>query len=398
MVDDAEKLIARTPETFKEKQNIDARILHEVREIDLKQRRLRVKKTDTGQTTWEPFEQLLVSTGSISIRPDVPGIDAKGIYGVNTLQSGLNVRRVVDEQQPQKAVIIGGGYIGLEMAEALIMRKLEVSLVERSEQVMNTLDPDMGELVSEALMKVGVKLYRNESLTAFETDNGSVQAVVTDQRTLPTDLVILGMGVQPNTGLAQDAGIPLGVKGAIKVNDLMQTEIEGIWAAGDCAECYHLMRRQPFHIALGTVANKMGRVAGINIGGGYATFPGIVGTAVSKICDVEVARTGLQEKEVQDLGLQYVTGKIESSTRAGYYPDSGRIHVKLLAEKGTGRLLGGQIVGKEGAAKRIDVLATALHAELTLDAMINLDLSYAPPYSPVWDPIIIAARVAVKKL
>ena len=398
MVDDAEKLIARTPETFKEKQNIDARILHEVREIDLKQRRLRVKKTDTGQTTWEPFEQLLVSTGSIPIRPDVPGIDAKGIYGVNTLQSGLNVRRVVDEQQPQKAVIIGGGYIGLEMAEALIMRKLEVSLVERSEQVMNTLDPDMGELVSEALMKVGVKLYRNESLTAFETDNGSVQAVVTDQRTLPTDLVILGMGVQPNTGLAQDAGIPLGVKGAIKVNDLMQTEIEGIWAAGDCAECYHLMRRQPFHIALGTVANKMGRVAGINIGGGYATFPGIVGTAVSKICDVEVARTGLQEKEVQDLGLQYVTGKIESSTRAGYYPDSGRIHVKLLAEKGTGRLLGGQIVGKEGAAKRIDVLATALHAELTLDAMINLDLSYAPPYSPVWDPIIIAARVAVKKL
>ena len=398
MVDDAEKLIARTPETFKEKQNIDARVLHEVREIDLKQRRLRVKKTDTGQTTWEPFEQLLVSTGSISIRPDVPGIDAKGIYGVNTLQSGLNVRRVVDEQQPQKAVIIGGGYIGLEMAEALIMRKLEVSLVERSEQVMNTLDPDMGELVSEALMKVGVKLYRNESLTAFETDNGSVQAVVTDQRTLPTDLVILGMGVQPNTGLAQDAGIPLGVKGAIKVNDLMQTEIEGIWAAGDCAECYHLMRRQPFHIALGTVANKMGRVAGINIGGGYATFPGIVGTAVSKICDVEVARTGLQEKEVQDLGLQYVTGKIESSTRAGYYPDSGRIHVKLLAEKGTGRLLGGQIVGKEGAAKRIDVLATALHAELTLDAMINLDLSYAPPYSPVWDPIIIAARVAVKKL
>lgn len=398
MVDDAEKLIARTPETFKDKQNIDARVLHEVREIDLKNRRLRVKTPDAGQTTWEPFAQLLVSSGSIPIRPDVPGIDAKGIYGVNTLQSGLKVRRVVDEQRPQKAVIIGGGYIGLEMAEALIMRKLEVSLVERSEQVMNTLDPDMGELVSEALMKVGVKLYRDESLTAFETDDGSVQAVVTDQRTLPADLVILGMGVQPNTGLAQEAGIPLGAKGAIKVNDLMQTDIEGIWAAGDCAECYHLMSRQPFHIALGTVANKMGRVAGINIGGGYATFPGVVGTAVSKICDVEVARTGLQEKEVQDLGLQYVTGKIESSTRAGYYPDSGRIHVKLLAEKGTGRLLGGQIVGKEGAAKRIDVLATALHAELTLDAMINLDLSYAPPYAPVWDPVIIAARVAVKKL
>ncbi len=263
---------------------------------------------------------------------------------------------------------------------------------------MNTLDPDMGHLVSEALMNVGVKLYRRESLEAFEVKDEMVSAVVTDQRTIPADLVILGMGVRPNSVLAKEAGISLGVKGAIPVNDLMQTETEGVWAAGDCAQTFHLISRRPFHIALGTVANRMGRVAGINLGGGYATFPGVVGTAVSKICAVEVARTGLQEKEIRQLGWQYVTEKIESSTRAGYFPNSETITVKVLAEKGSGKLLGGQIVGKEGAAKRIDILATALHAGFTLDEMIHLDLSYAPPYSPVWDPVIIAARQALKQL
>jgi NADPH-dependent 2,4-dienoyl-CoA reductase/sulfur reductase-like enzyme len=174
----------------------------------------------------------------------------------------------------------------------------------------------------------------------------------------------------------------------------MQTEVEGVWAAGDCVESFHLVSRKPFFVALGTVANKQGRVAGINIGGGYATFPGVVGTAVSKICDVEVARTGLQEKEIERLGLEYVSATIESRTRAGYYPGAGRITVKVLAEKGSGRLLGGQIVGIEGAAKRIDVFAMALHAGFAVQEMINLDLSYAPPYSPVWDPVLIAARKA----
>jgi hypothetical protein len=165
--------------------------------------------------------------------------------------------------------------------------------------------------------------------------------------------------------------------------------------AGDCVESFHLVSRKPFHVALGTVANKQGRVAGINLAGGYATFPGVVGTAVSKVCAVEVARTGLQESEIQRLGWEYVSAKIDSKTRAGYYPDAGPITVKILAERGTGRLLGGQIVGIEGAAKRIDVLATALHAGLSVQEMINLDLSYAPPYSPVWDPVLVAARLAV---
>jgi NADPH-dependent 2,4-dienoyl-CoA reductase/sulfur reductase-like enzyme len=261
---------------------------------------------------------------------------------------------------------------------------------------MVTLDQDMGELVSEALMAVGVNLYREESLQGFEVGKGRLQAVVTDKRTLPADMVILGIGVRPNATLTEGAGISLGEKGAIAVNERMQTNVEGVWAAGDCVQSFHLVSRRPFYVALATVANKQGHVAGINIGGGSAVFPGVVGTAVSKICAVEVGRTGLQERELQQLGWAYVSGRIEGSTRAGYYPGGGRITVKAFAEKGSGRLLGGQIVGLEGAAKTIDILATALHAGLTVQEMGNLDLSYAPPYSPVADPVLVAVRQVAK--
>ena len=351
-----------------------------------------MRQLENARVQWEPFDQLLIATGAVPFSPDVPGADAQGVYGLSTLQSGIAVRRAIDEEHPKRAVIVGGGYIGLEMAEALVLRGLDVSLVEKMPQVMGTLDPDMGALVSDALRHIGVALYLEESLESFAVDRGCVQAVVTDQRTLPADVVILGLGVRPNSSLVREAEIPLGEKGAIRVNERLQTTVEGVWAAGDCVESFHLVSRKPFYVALGTVANKQGRVAGINLGGGYATFPGVVGTAVSKICAVEVARTGLQEAEIQRLGWEYVSAKIDSKTRAGYYPDAGSITVKVLAEKGSGRLLGGQIVGSEGAAKRIDVLATALHAGFTVQEMIHLDLSYAPPYSPVWDPVLIAAR------
>jgi NADPH-dependent 2,4-dienoyl-CoA reductase/sulfur reductase-like enzyme len=386
--------VAVTPEEFRDEYGIDARILHEVTEIDLKRRRLRVSNIGKKTARWEAFDQLLIATGAVPFCPDVPGSDARGIYGLHSLQSGIRVRDVIDRENPKKAVVIGGGYVGLEMAEALIMRGLDVSLVEQASQVMNTLDPDMGALVSDALMRVGVKLFREETFQAIEVARGRVRAVVTDHRTIPADIVILGLGVRPNTELAEGAGISLGVRKAIKTNDRMQTDIPGVWAAGDCAESFHLVSRRSVHIALGTIANKQGRVAGINLGGRYATFPGVVGTAVSKICDMEVARTGLQEKEIKALGLEYVTGRIESVTRAGYYPHAGKITVKALAEKGSGRLLGAQIVGVEGAAKRIDVFATALHAGFGVAEMINLDLSYAPPYSSVWDPVHLAVRRA----
>jgi len=350
---------------------------------------------------WEPFDQLLIATGAVPIRPDVPGAGAQGIYGLSTLQSGIEVRRAVDRGDLGRAVIVGGGYIGLEMAEALLRRGLEVALVEKLPQVMSTLDLDMGSLVSDALREMGVQLYLQESLQGFEVRDGQVEAVVTDRRNLPADVVILGMGVRPNSALAAEAGIPLGERGAIRVDERMQTGIEGVWAAGDCAQSWHLVSRRPFYVALGTVANKQGRVAGINIasqstGGRDAVFPGVVGTAVTKVCAVEVARTGLQEAEIQRLGLEYASARIESHTRVGYYPGVGQIVVKVLAERGSGRLLGGQIVGAETAAKRIDVLATALHAGLTVSEIVDLDLSYAPPYSPVWDPVVIAARQVAK--
>lgn len=367
-------------------------------DIDIARQRVQARDLETGKSSWEPFDQLLIATGASPVCPTVPGSDAPGIYGVNTLQSGIRVRQVIEQENPKRAVIVGGGYIGLEMAEALVLRGLHVSLVERSSQVMGTLDPDMGALVSESLRRIGVDLFLEESMLGFEVGRGRASAVVTDKRSLPADMVILGMGASPNSELAAKAGIPLGVKDSIKVNERMQTEVENVWAAGDCAQSFHLVSQRPVYIALGTVANRHGRVAGINLGGGYATFPGVVGTAAFKICDVEVARTGLMEKEIKPLGLEYVSATIESTTRAGYYPKAGRITVKLLAEKGSGRLLGGQIVGAEGSAKRIDVVATSLHAGFHVEEMINLDLSYSPPFSIVWDPVVIAARKLVKLL
>ncbi len=340
----------------------------------------------------------MYAAGAVPIRPQVPGTDADGIYGADTLKTALELKNILDGAQSRHAVIIGGGYIGLEMAEALILRGLSVCLVEQAAEVMNTLDPDMGALVSKALEEAGVTLYRRENFQGFDVRDNRVSAVITDQRRIPADIVVLGMGIRPNTFLAKQAGIPLGVKEGIKVNDRMQTKIGNIWSAGDCVESFHLVSRKPFYVALGTVANKQGRVAGINIGGGDATFPGAVGTAISKICDVSVARTGLQAKEIEQLGLDYATTVIKSKTRAAYYPNAEEITVKILAEKRSGRLLGGQIVGKGDAAKRIDVFAIALHAGFTVQEMIHLDLSYAPPFSPVWDPVLIAVRQAMKRI
>jgi len=355
-----------------------------------------VRDLKTRRARWEPYDSLLLATGAVPVCPDVPGADAVEICGVNTLQSGIELRRFLDEKNPVNGVVVGGGYIGLEMAEALVRRGIAVSLVNRSPEVMGTLDHDMGRLVSQALRDFGVTLYLEETLIGFDTKAGKITGVVTDKRSLPVDIVILGLGVRPNTKLAASAGIPLGEKGAIRVNGRMQTGIADIWAAGDCAESFHLVSRRPFYIALGTVANRQGRVAGINLGGGYATFPGVVGTAVTKICQVEVARTGLQEKELRKLGVEWSSTVIRSRTKAGYFPGAGDITVKVLAEKGSGRLMGGQIVGMEGSAKRIDTLATALHAGFTVEEMINLDLGYAPPFSPVWDPVVIAVREAAK--
>jgi NADPH-dependent 2,4-dienoyl-CoA reductase/sulfur reductase-like enzyme len=365
--------------------------------IDPDARRIEVVRREDGHRRQEAYDHLMVATGARPVVPDVPGVEAEGIFGADTLPVGEKIRRYLEIENPGRAVIVGGGYIGLEMAEAMLAAGLEVSLVEQADQVMNTLDADMAQRVSEALETAGVTLYLEEPLEGFEMQNGRLTAVATRRRELPADLAILGIGVRPNTTLAREAGIPLGFKDGIRVNTRMQTETPGIWAAGDCVESFHLVSRKPFYVALGTVANRQGRVAGINIGGGYATYPGALGTAICKVCDVGVARTGLQAKEIEALGLEYETETIVSSHRTGYYPDAGRVAVKILAEKGSGRLLGGQMVGDIDGVKRIDVLATALQAEFTVPEMIHLDLSYAPPFSPVWDPVLVAVRKIIKK-
>lgn len=398
VVEELDSLIARPPEVFREKFGIDVRMREEVVEIDLDRRVVRARDLEGGGSTEEAFDQLVVATGALPARPALPGADADGIFGVQTLDDGLAVRAVLERQRPRRAVVLGGGYIGLEMAEAFVHRGVSTALVDRNPQPMNTLDPDMGELVAGALEKVGVELHLSESVTGFETADGRVTAVVTDEHTFPADVVVLGLGTRPNSELAAASGVPVGPTGGIVTDARMHTPVDGVWSAGDCVEVFHRVSRKPAAIALGTHANKQGRVAGINIGGGYATFGGVVGTAVSKICSVEVARTGLKEDEARAAGLEYLTVVVDSTTRAGYYPGAAPIRTKLLAEKRTGRLLGAQIVGEEGAAKRIDVLAAALWNEMTVEQISGMDLSYAPPFSPTWDPVLIAARKAAERI
>jgi NADPH-dependent 2,4-dienoyl-CoA reductase/sulfur reductase-like enzyme len=388
-------LVARTPEEFAE-QGIQARTLHEVEAIDLEARRVRVRDLDRGRGFEEPWDVLVVATGSEPMRPPIPGIDLPGVYGLSVLQDGIDLRAAVDAG-PERAVIVGGGYIGLEAAEALVNRGVPTALVEAGPQVMNRVDPDMGELVSQAVRDIGVELYLDERVEAIEGDD-RVRAVRTAARTLEADLVVLGLGTRPAVALASSAGITIGPSGAIAVNPRMRTPHDGVWAAGDCVEARHLVSGEPVNYHLGTIANKQGRICGINIGGGYATFPGVLGTAVSKVCEVEVGRTGLSEAELGGLGLEWERAVVDSTTRAGYFPETAPIRTKVLAERGSGRLLGAQIVGKEGAAKRIDVFATAIWNGMAVDEMVNLDLSYAPPFSPVWDPVLIAARRASEQV
>jgi len=389
VVQDWRDLVSRTPEEHAE-QDIEVRTRHEVEAIDLEARRVRVRDLDGGRVVEEPWDVLVMATGSAPLRPPIDGIDLPGVLGLSVLEDGIALRKAVDAG-PRRAVIVGGGYIGLEAAEALVARGVPTALVEAAPQVMSRIDPDMGELVSDAVRDIGVELHLEEEVEAIEGD-GRVQAVRTAERTLDADLVILGLGTRPAVDLASSSGIELGPSGAIAVNPRMRTRHDGVWAAGDCAEARHLVSGQPVSYHLGTIANKQGRVCGINIGGGYATFPGVLGTAVSKVCEVEVARTGLSETELADLGLEWEQAAVDSTTRAGYFPGAAPIRTKVLAERRSGRLLGAQIVGKEGAAKRIDVFATALWNGMAVDEMVNMDLSYAPPFSPVWDPVLIATR------
>ncbi|MFL5997585.1 MAG: FAD-dependent oxidoreductase [Streptomyces sp.] len=394
-----DQLIARTPEEHRAR-DIDLRMRTEVMEIDVGRQRVRTRDLESGAESWTSYDKLVIATGARPIRPDMPGVDAPGVHGVQTLDDGQALIDTLAHTRGRKAVVVGAGYIGVEMAEALINRGYEVTVVNRGSEPMSTLDPDMGRLVHEAMEGLGITMVDDAAVTKVLTgEDGRVRAVATETAEYPADVVVLGIGVRPETALAKAAGLPLGGHGGLLTDLAMRVRgHENIWAGGDCVEVLDLVSGQERHIALGTHANKHGQVIGTGVGGGYATFPGVVGTAVSKVCDLEIARTGLREKDARRVGLQFVSVTIESTSRAGYYPGASPMTVKMLAERRTGRLLGVQIVGREGAAKRVDIAAVALTAGMTVEQMTALDLGYAPPFSPVWDPVLVAARKAAAKV
>src|SRR5688572_29854703 len=388
-VEDRDKLIARTPAQFAA-QDIEVRIGTRADGIDLDAGTV---TTSSGDTLG--YDNLLVATGGRPLRPPVPGLDAAGVHGVHRLSDGADIRAAV-AAGAKRAVVLGGGYIGLEMADVLHGRGLDVTVVLADPLPMSQLDVDMAGLVCKALGDMGIAVQTDQPVREIEVDaDGVVAAVRTDEGRYPADLVVLGLGMGPEVALAREAGLRLGETGAIEVDRTQRSRSHPeVFAAGDCSQTYSRITGEALHVALGTHANKQGRVAGAVIGGRAARFAGVPGTALTKVGDLEIGRTGLCTTQAEKAGYEYRSETIEGTTRAGYYPGAEEITVKLLSDRGSGQLLGAQIVGGPGSGKRIDVLATAIWAGMTAEEFAGSDLSYAPPFSPTYDPVIVAARVA----
>lgn len=387
LVPGIDDLVARSASDFRE-QGIDLRLRSEVKSIDLDSFRLEVWDHESSASSEEPFDLLMIGTGARALTP--PGFELA--HPAHNLNDARKLDELIQSGRPERVVVAGGGYIGLEMAEAFRIKGVETHMVEMQDHVMATLDSEMASLVEEALEKAGVELHLGAGISEILAEDGRVTGVIAGGSEIPCDLVVAGLGSRPRSELAGEAGIKIGESGAIAVNHEQRTSAEGVFAGGDCAEVYHLVRERWVNIHLGTIANKAGRVAGLNISGVQARFPGVVGTAMSRICETEVARTGLSEREASADGREYASTTVTTSTRAHYYPGAGKMHLKMLADPDTRRILGAQIVGLEGAAKRIDVIATAITAAMTVDQAVDLDLSYAPPFSSVWDPVQVVAR------
>jgi NADPH-dependent 2,4-dienoyl-CoA reductase/sulfur reductase-like enzyme len=389
LVEDRDQLLARTPGDFAA-QDVAVRTDTRAEGIDLA-----AGEVVAAGGERLGYDSLLVATGGKPFRPPVAGMDADGVHGVHRLADGADIRAAI-AAGAKRAVVLGGGYIGLEMAEVLQTRGLEVTVVLADPLPMAQLDDDMGERVCAAMCGAGIDVQPNQPVREIEVGpDGAVRAVRTDEASYDTDLVVLGLGMGPETTLAREAGLALGTTGAIDVAHTQRSRSNPeVFAAGDCSQTFHRITGEAIHVALGTHANKQGRVAGSVIGGRPARFTGVLGTAMTKVGDLEVARTGLCTTQAEEGGYDYRTELIESSTRAGYYPGAASIAVKIISERGSGLLLGAQIVGGPGSGKRIDVFATAIWAGLTAEELSGSDLSYAPPFSPTYDPVVVAARVA----
>ncbi|KHL18621.1 NADPH-dependent 2,4-dienoyl-CoA reductase/sulfur reductase-like enzyme [Mumia flava] len=389
-------LIARTPDEHRAN-GIDVRTETVVTGLDLDSGKVTARDAD-GERSYG-YDELVIATGAEPQVPEVPGADAEGIYGVQTLDQGAAVLDAL-EHDPKHVVVVGSGYIGLEMAEACVRRGLETVVVGRSPQPMTGLDPELGTVVADEMRRDGITVRSSETVTAFETDaHGRLRAAVTDQGTIETDLVILGTGVKARTELAAAAGLSLGVKDALPVDGRGRVDADRhVWAAGDCVESFHRVSRRPTYVPLGTHANKQGVVVGKNLAGHPLAFPGVVGTAMTKVVTLEIALTGLGETDAAEAGFEPVPVTVEATTFAGYMPGVRDMTIRVVADRPSRRLLGAQIVGREGSALRIDSFALALWNEMTVDDLMMTDLGYAPPYSSVWDPVQQAARRAASVL
>ncbi|HEX9371624.1 MAG TPA: FAD-dependent oxidoreductase [Roseiflexaceae bacterium] len=387
-----EELIVRTPAQFV-KSGIQAHVRHQVLAIDPAAHTLRVRNLATGAEFDDHWDRLILTTGGAPARPPLPGLDLPGIFTLRTVEDAVAIRDWIAEQRPSRGVIVGAGYIGLELAEALSAHGIHVTIVEAQAQVLPSLDQDLAAHVQAELERQGVDLRLERPVELFAGDE-RVRAVRAGGQRFSAEMVIFSVGVKPSVALARAAGIALGPTGAVAVDDHQRTSVPGIWAAGDVAEAHHLVTGQPAYVPLGTTANKQGRVAGTNAAGGDAVFGGIVGTNAVKVFDLQAAQTGLSERQARAAGYAVATVDVTANARAHYMPEHPPIHVKLVYEGDTRRLLGAQMVGVEGVAKRIDVIAVALHAGWTVDDLATLDLSYAPPFAPVWDPILVAANQA----
>ncbi|MGA2317451.1 MAG: FAD-dependent oxidoreductase [Thermodesulfobacteriota bacterium] len=397
VIEEREDLISRTPGKFA-LEGIKILKNRRIEKIDIPNRAVSGRKIGSGETFTDHFDRLVLATGAYPIRPQIDGINLSNVFYLRSIFDADAIFEQIRSEGIRNVVIAGGGYIGLEMAESLVHLGKNVTIVELAPQILTLFDEDFAGVLRQYLEKKGVKIFTSEGIHALKGKGGKVTHVQTMSREIEADAVLMSLGIRPQVELAKQAGLKMGETGAIWVNEKMETSAEGVYAAGDCAETTHLIAGKKVWIPLGSTANKQGRVVGVNVCGGNATFPGVMGTTVFKTFEFNVAKTGLSMREAEKEGFHPVQAIVRGFDRAHYYPGRKESTLKVIADKETGRILGGQAVGEGPSDKFIDILAMALHGKMTCRELANVDLAYAPPFSPVLSPIIVAANVLVNKL